>query len=264
MLELLQNCFDPLDQDEREELVPIVQSVFQMVFADLQAATIGNPIEHHLVVLRNMMEIAKAQGYSRVELKRAAALAILHDISAVEKITTQQVEELRKTHPGRAQAQELRRQQNRVLHMIEGSAMAHRRLLQLNDCLGKVAFGAEDIRAICDVIRIHDIPSLDLPIPRENELAVAFREADRLWMVHPLGIRTDLRRKARDPDDCQACLKQLEDNIERFRQERMLYRGMEANEGPFCDEETFFRTSGGHKLFARLYTEGKEHYGKRG
>lgn len=81
-------------------------------------------------------------------------------------------------------------------------------------------------------------------------------------MVSPAGVRADLVRKHKtdphaDLDDPEAQLRQLKDNIKRFKQERKLY---ESSEGPFhC--ETFIRTEQGKALYER-YLEGWQHFAK--
>ena len=250
-----------LNPGDRNALLPTVDHLLEIIYRDLQAAEIGNPLEHHPIVMGHMLEIATGEVTLNLSLLRAAALSLLHDISAVPKITTQMVAELRDEDPSKADALELTRQQNRILHMREGSAMTHRRLLELNNSFGQIIFDADDIDAVCEAIRIHDNPSLGIPIPRSDWLAAAFREADRLWMVTPEGIRADLVRKQKDADDCQACLHQLESNVQRFRDERDLYRSIESTEGPFCDNKTFFRTRTGHAISQRLVKDGRRRWG---
>jgi hypothetical protein len=248
---LINRALAPLGQQKANRIGPMVLRLFDMIFPDLLKvkAVEGNPIEHHLIVLGHMMEIATGEKSLHITMKQAAALALLHDIAPVEKITTQMVAEARKRAPAEVEALEFRRQQNRILHMREGSAMAHRRMLELNERLRKIVFSAEAINTVCEVIRIHDNPSLDIPIPRSNLLAVAFREADRLWMITHEGIVTDLKRKDKSPDDLGAYSKQLASNIRRFREERALYHGKETIEGPFKDDETFFRTDTGYCIY---------------
>ena len=198
------------------------------------------------------------------------------------------VDDERAKDAARGNALELERQQNRILHMREGSAKAHRYLLKLNADLGKVVFDANAIDTVCEVIRIHDNPSLDLCIPRRNWLAVAFREADRLWMLTHLGVLADLARKEdsvknAQTDDafrdefCQAYAAQieanetrivnrsyrtqLEKNIRRFREERVLYYPYEPYEGPFCDNQTFFRTATGYAMYKQLRTTAYDRLG---
>lgn len=256
--DMIDRALTPLGEEMAGEIRPMVWRLFEMIYTDLQKAVAGNPVEHHPIVLGHMMEIAKEEMSPYILTEQAAALALLHDISPVDKITTQMVAKARKEDPAKADALELKRQQNRILHMREGSAMAHRRMLELNERLGKIVFDAEAIDIVCEAIRLHDNPSLNIPIPRTNWLGVAFREADRLWMITREGILTDLKRKDKSPDDLAAYSRQLESNIRRFREERSLYRPMEPFEGPFCDDETFFRTKAGYAIYRRLVENARE------
>jgi hypothetical protein len=205
-----------------------------------------------------MVEITSQEGKSTQTITCGAALALLHDVSAVEKITKQMVDDAREKSESEGDARELRRKQNRILHMREGSAMAHRALLDLNESAGRVVFDAEEMDQICEVIRIHDNPSIGVPIPRQNWLAMAFREADRLWMATEEGICADLER-ARKPADDAAYLKQLDRNVSRFREERSLYSS--TNER-FIDGETFFRTKSGHALFVHLRSQVSQNHSR--
>ena len=280
---MIDDALAPLGEKRAEEIRPMVWALFAMIYDDLQKAVVGNPVEHHPIVLRHMIEISKGEKSPYIPTEQAVALGLLHDISAVDKITTQMVNQLRQEDTGKGEALELKRQQNRILHMREGAGMAHRRLLHLNESQGRIVFDAEAIDRVCEVIRIHDNPSLDIPIPRANWLAVAFREADRLWMLTHEGILADLTRKKVGTDDPEAFRvaydeelksnqqkiaapqsywKQLESNIERFREERSLYRPVEGIEGPFCDDETFFRTKTGYGIFHRLRDDGFKRTGQ--
>ena len=158
--QMIADALEVLDKDTARGISPIAEHLFQMIYQDLCEAVLGNPIEHHLIVLRHMLKIAAAEKSPYIPLKQAVALALLHDISAVRKITTQMVDDERAKDAARGNALELERQQNRILHMREGSAKAHRYLLKLNADLGKVVFDANAIDTICEVIRIHDNPSL--------------------------------------------------------------------------------------------------------
>jgi hypothetical protein len=258
---MIDQALAPLGQEKAGEISLMVWALFEIVYPDLLKTIDGNPIEHHPVVLGHMIEIAKGEMSPYIVPIQAAALALLHDISPVERITTQMVRKAREEDPAKGAALELKRQQNRILHMREGSAMAHRRMLATNDLLSGVAFDAETIDIVCEAIRIHDNPSLDIPIPRGNWLAVAFRESDRLWMITHDGILADLKRKDKRADDLAAYGAQLDWNLDRFCEERSLYRPLEPTEGPFCDDETFFRTKTGYALYRRLRGEAEKRAG---
>jgi hypothetical protein len=259
--EMVQKALRFLPQEKAHELLTVLNELIGLIYVDLRKAIVGNPLEHHFIVLGHMMEITAKEESGQIPVKRAAVLSLLHDISPVDKITKQMIDKAREHSLEEAEALEMCRYQNRVLHMREGSSMAHRKMLELNESLGRDILSADDIEAICEAIGIHDNPSLDLIIKRANWLAVAFREADRLWMITDEGIRADLERKdiLITPD---TCLRQLESNVSRFKEERLLYRDIENAEGPFHDAETFFRTKAGFNIFRRLYEAGKSHYKK--
>lgn len=234
------------------DLSPIILRLFEICFDDLKKAEVGNPMSHHLIVLKHMLKIAVAENFSQRHMRRAAALSILHDISAVEKITKEHVKVAYKKSKAEGDALEFRRQQNRTLHMRDGSALAQRRLIDLNESFGEVIYDAHDIDAICDLISIHDNPSLDKPIPRSNRMMVAFREADRLWMLSIEGLRSDLKRKCIKTPTNKEVLCQFEHNLSRFKDERDLY---DPSDGPFVDSETFFRTQEGWRICQQYRTD---------
>ena len=127
--------------------------------------------------------------------------------------------------------------------MSQGSEVARQLLQQLRDDFDDV-----DVETICAIISIHDNPTIDVPIPREDALAVACREADRLWMQAPLGVRADLARAGVVEPTHQECVEQANKNLGSYRHERGLYdSGSEA----FIDNDTFFRTRSGHQIFVR-------------
>lgn len=249
---VLRKSMHPLSKDHRNKLFPLLSSLFEICFDNIEKveAMNINPIEHHLTVLQHMMEIAISENYTTVEIKRAAALSLLHDISAVEKITKERVNEAYERSQAEGDELELRRQQNRILHMREGSAIAHKQLLELNKELKRVVFDAKDVEIICEGVRIHDNPSIDIPIPKSNRMMVAFREADRLWMLSPLGIKADLQRNHIKNPNAKQRQKQINHNYSRFKDERNLY---EPGDGPFIDSETFIRTKKGGEICKRYH-----------
>jgi predicted NBD/HSP70 family sugar kinase len=250
--EMLEWALEPIGPERAAKLLPALRRLLMLVYRDYHAARAGNPPDHHLFVLRHIMIIAAGERFSDAELWRVAAIAMLHDVSNVEKITKGMVAELRQIDPNAAAALEVRRKSNRTLHMREGSSKAQRMLLELNESLGEAVSSAEDIEAICDVIRIHDNPSLDIPIPGSNRLAVAFREADRLWMVTIRGVRCDVIRKGKNPEDRELFHNQIDENLTRYREERLFYSD---SEGPFTVEGMFFRTATGGRLLRDLLNE---------
>ena len=235
----------------------IFELLFSLSFDDFMAAEIGNPIEHHLAVLQLSLEIGIEENLNRLVV---GAIALLHDIAPVEKIRT--VDIALEKDQGRKNVLEQKRKQHRILHMREGSAMAHRKLLLVNEYCGRVVFGDEEIDQVCEVIRIHDNPSISLPIPKDSRVATAFREADRLWMLSDLGFSYDIERdvsKSGIRDDIgELAAKRLDHVQQRYREERRLYS---SEQGPFQDEELFFRTKAGYRIYQRYLDERKKQYG---
>lgn len=254
---LLNDVLKPLESDKSSLGGEIFRLLFLLSFEDLKRAEVGNPLEHHLIVLRHMVEIVQEEN---LNTRNAGAIAILHDIGPVEKIRKADVE-ARETEDQK-RLLEQRRRQNRTLHMREGSALAQRKLLLLNDYLGRIFYRDEDIEVVCEVIRIHDNPSIDITIPKDNHMAVSFREADRLWMLSDEGFACDLRRDKEgikgDIDDVTLASKRLDHVIKRYREERNLYS---AADGPFQDKALFFRTKAGYKIYCRYVQERKSQYG---
>lgn len=254
--ELLDNILSPLQSDSSTLGGEIFRLLFVLSFGRLRAADIGNPLEHHLIVLRHMIEISKEENLSTLV---AGAIAILHDIGSVKKIRVADIKA--ETNLDKKRLLEQQRIQNRMLHMREGSALAQRQLLLLNEYLGKSFYEDRDIDIVCEVIRIHDNPSVGIPIPKENHLAVAFREADRLWMLSDEGFRCDLRRDADnikgDVDIVELAPKGLEHVIKRYQEERNLYG---VKEGTFQDDRLFFRTKAGYRIYLHYVQERKHQY----
>jgi hypothetical protein len=243
------------------ELLGLLQALFALSYADLKkAAEVGsNPVEHHLVVLALAARIAQAGGsLSPDDTRRLGAAAILHDIAPVPKIKKRYLE----GRPPEEQAQlEQLRVQHRLWHMREGAGMAHGKLLLLNEYRGRVVFSDEDMRVVCDeIIRIHDDPSIDVPIPSSNRLAVVFREADRLWMISREGFWHGILEKVTDPTDRElmTCLamKRLNDYLPgEYSKERGLYDGSCKC---FVDGTLFFRNPESCRMYEQARADRAE------
>jgi hypothetical protein len=234
----------------------IFHLLFTLSFDDLKSAEIGNPIEHQVIVLQHMMEIAQDEN---LNILVAGAIALLHDIAPVEKIRTADV--ALEVDDSQKNVLEQKRKQNRILHMREGSEIAYRKLLLVNEYLGSGAFRDEDIDQVCEVIRIHDNPSINIPIPKENIMAVAFREADRLWMLSEVGFFHDIQRDAsktgKQGEINQLAAYRLNHVLERYREERKLYS---SEQGPFQDNDLFFRTKAGYRIYCRYLEDRRKQY----
>jgi len=248
---LLNDALKPLDSAEREKLFKPLEILFECVLTDdaLLHEDVDNPIEHHTTVLNHMMAIAKGEAFSWDEMRRAAAIAILHDMQPSPKVT-REMRDAAKTAEQKAEL-DLKNIKNRIVHMGVGSHRAREKLAEANARNGHVFFTDEDADAVCAVIAIHDIPSIDLPIPSNARMAVAFREADRLWMQTEAGVRADLARKDPPIDNptTQQCVDQATKNLKSYRKERKLYDPQTEH---FHDDETFFRTRAGYNIFTQL------------
>jgi hypothetical protein len=235
----------------------IFHLLFILSFDKLKNAEITNPIEHHLIVLKNMIIISKEEN---LNLFVAGAIAILHDIWPIKKIRVADVETEEDTDKRKLLDQQ--RIQNRILHMRKGSALAKRQLLLLNKYLGKVIYTDKDMDTVCEVIKIHDNPSIGIPIPKENKITAAFREADRLWMLSTEEFAFALFRDSREMEDNTVnrslASKRLEYVLKRYQQERNLYSN---EDGPFQDNKLFFRTKAGYRLYQQYLLERKQQYG---
>ena len=242
---MIDNALNFLNNTEKKEISSLLYTLFEHVLDDLKQGVEANPIEHHLTVLQHALEIAKVEGFTALEIKQAAALALLHDIAPTKKITTQMVEE---ADQGKKSEFDRLRKEYRKEHMKEGAMKARVRMQEVNEILGYEALTPEDIDVICNIIAIHDNPSNKIPISKDSRLAVAQREADRLWMLTELGIDTDLWRSGKDITSVFLRQEQVEWNINAFKKERNIY---DENQEDFCNNETFFRTQGGYKIYCR-------------
>ena len=92
-------------------------------------------------------------------------------------------------------------------------------------------------------------------------MAIAFREADRLWMLSKEGFECDLRRDIEKFHDKtknnELASHRIKHVIERYKDERKLYSS--SNER-FQDEYLFFRTKAGFDLYLKYVKERKNQY----
>jgi len=256
---LITDALKPFENDSRfDKLFEICDCLFEMALNEDQLLhdDADNPVEHHTTVLAHMMEIAKTEldkgRFNWGQVKQAAAIAILHDICPVRKITEDMI---KSALPEQKDKLRKERESSVPLHMSNGANMAREKLLALNQKLNELIFDDEEIDSICDIILIHDNPKIKVKIPTENPMAVMLREADRLWMATLMGVRADLERKHICPDNLEKQLEQVKKNIKRFEEERKLYS---EKDGPFCDGRFFFRNPTAKKIFSRWYDYWKE------
>ena len=91
--QMVSKALDLLDSETAGRFAHIAKELFATIYDDLTTAISGNPIDHHPVVLDHMLQIATGVKSPFIVPEQAAALALLHDISAVRKITTQMVKD---------------------------------------------------------------------------------------------------------------------------------------------------------------------------
>ena len=246
---LLNSALAPLVKTERDELFDLLDDLFDAALtADgLLHVDVDNPIEHHTTVLKQMMTIAKGEDYSFQEIRRAAVASLLHDIHPVPKVP-REMREAAKTAEKRAQL-ELRNLENRIVHMGVGATRARQLLIELNIKRGVKVLPDDDADSICAIIAIHDVPSINLPIPKEARLAVAFREADRLWMQTRAGLEADWARKNVTNPSHEQLVEQSNRNLSTYRKEAGLY---DPSVESFETDRFFFRTNTGKRLLRNL------------
>jgi len=239
-----------------DELLAFADRVFHAALTpnELLHDDVDNPPTHHTIVLGHMMEIAKGcldRGeFDWNQVKQAAAISLLHDICPVARITQEAID----AAPEADRPALLKERKDSVaVHMREGAKMARATLDRLD--FPTAVFSADDIDEVCRIIAIHDNPKRKEKMPADDLMAVAFREADRLWMVTLQGVRSDLARKQKrkdpavDPDNPAEQLAQAKYNISRFIKERKLYD--DETDGPFQDKTTLFRTKEGFAIYRR-------------
>lgn len=253
----INEIIQPLKNDKTCLRGEVFRYLFLLSFDDLKAAELGNPLIHHLIVLKHVITIAQEED---LNLLQAGAIAILHDIAPVEKI--RKADLIIENSEKDKKSFEEKRKQNRISHMREGSVLAKRKVILLNEYLGGNLYTDKDIEIICNVISIHDNPSIDIPIPKDNRMAVAFREADRLWMLSDEGFECDLQRDMKNiskiSDNEELASKRLKHIIRRFQEERELYNS--NNDESFQHDKLFFRTKSGYQIYLKYLHERKKQY----
>lgn len=254
---LIDKIIQPLKDNKICLKGEVFRYLFLLSFDDLKAAELGNPLIHHLIVLEHMITIAQEEN---LNLLQAGAIALLHDIAPVKKI--RKADLIIDNSLKDKKSFDEQRKQHRILHMREGSVLAKKKIILLNEYLGKNLYTDNDLEIVCNVIGIHDNPSIDIPIPKDNCIAVAFREADRLWMLSDEGFNCDLQRDLENiskiSDNEALASKRLKHIISRFQEERELY---DSIDGSFQNDSLFFRTKSGYQIYLNYLQERKKQYG---
>ncbi len=242
------------------ELLDICDSIFEMVLTEEYLLhEDAEPLSHPLTVIEHMMECALVElesgKFTMDEVLQAAVLSLLHDICSYTRITEEMIEE---APPGEKKALHEENRTRVVWHMEHGAEMAREVLNIFNGNNSEKKLSDTSIQTICSIIAIHDNPKIGIPIPKDNQMAVMFREADRLDMISPSGVMIDLMQKqkdnsALDPDDLAEQIVQVRSNLKRFMEERFLYD--DEIDGPFFDDITFFRIPQAYAIYNRYISQ---------
>lgn len=230
--------------------------LFQMAYLNLKAAEIGTPIPHVLIVLENTFVITRGTAHQDPLL--VGATSLLHDIWPGTK--------RRKGDEGGSPAEEARaleqmRMDYRKEHMREGARVAREMMAAVNDYYGRPVFSAETGRGVSDAIEVHDLPSIDVPLP--VGFAREFRQADRLAMLSAEGgFAIDMARDHQlvanaGVPDAELARRRVAHVLKRFVEERELYT--EAD-GPFFGG-MFFTNRAAYNLCLQLQEARREEYG---
>lgn len=167
-----------------EGLSAFLRQLFEECYDYYLAVQEGNPIDHHIVVLRNAIDIAVEENFNQSEINRLTSATLVHDIFSVEKMRVGDHD---------SGDYEVERKYSRAEHMFFSS-------IQASDILAKVNSNSylspTEIAWIQSVTAIHDNPSAGVPLPF-HKLILAFREADRLWMISEQGFKFDLLKNLR-------------------------------------------------------------------
>lgn len=183
-------------------LTEFLRSLFQQCFKQYAVCVKGNPIDHHITVLKNTMDIAARQTFAQSEIKCITCTALAHDIYTPEK--------KRKGDDASADS-EATRKYSRAVHMFHSSIRAAEALAEVN----QTGFlNHHELAWIQAMTAVHDNPSAEMPLPFEKDV-LAFREADRLWMISVAGFTFDLLKDIRKlltaPDAKNECNLEIPD-----------------------------------------------------
>jgi len=219
-------------------------------------------------------------------IKNATALALLHDIgyakATAEKKTLDQIKKALEESKSVEEKESTIREAvwAREEHMIKGAGMIESMLRKANSLFREPPFSVKDIHSIGEAVEIHDKPScaqykkelkeessltpqdlsalqLELKLtpqdllPLDNWLAMVLREADRLWMISPQGLRKSLISEGITPASLE---QRLRKNSNRFKQEKELYDDVyKEKAGQFQFKHgTLLRTDAGYEIYRIL------------
>jgi hypothetical protein len=251
LLDMVDEALSPVGEAFRNPL----RLLFLIAFDRLKVAEVGNPVIHHVVVLRHAILLALAEDLSPLVLGGAA---LTHDSAPVEKVRTADVEA--QIDQGAAQRLERRRVQCRILHMREGAAMGMRLMAYVNQVTDNELFSRDVVERVFSINCVHDDPTIGHPLPDEPDYH-AFRAADRLWQLAE-GFSLDLERNRSHARWAQLsehdlAAKHLADLKRNYAAERQLYP---ATASGFFGS-TMLRSSAAFRLYSELVQKRSIEYG---
>lgn len=275
-------------QREKDQLENLIRSLYTSAMPDFDLGAKHNPVFHHTQVLDNMVTIGIFEQLSYTEFKRAAVLALLHDIgnavSKRKKVKNSEItENVKRLHEARdrkenveALVSQLTEQARdaiafRLEHMDHGPL----RIERIRESLLAAGMLDEDIHYICRAVLVHDYPSIEqtlFELRREGIytehlpgqfllrfdatpvglLLTLLREADRMFMVTKQGVVKDLLDTMVIGDITPTEFNtKLAGNSKRHREEFRLYRAASLDDWRFVNF-TLYRTKSGYELFELL------------
>ncbi|MBF0479240.1 MAG: FAD-dependent oxidoreductase [Candidatus Omnitrophica bacterium] len=274
---------------EKNQLINTIQKLREISSVDFEKSKKDNPLHHSFIVLDIVLQIAFGKKLFYPEIKKLAALAILHDLGygALEeskgRISSGKIKQMIKDYELQKDSlsKELREEKVAAIkkaiqgaidarneHMEKGVFIAQILLEKFNkeDSDPDDKFSPEDIKEICALVGMHDNPGIaktyeteeykpyisgsadKLLIGKDKQLALIFREADRLWMLSYEGLIKDLMDSLLKGDNPLSVEKQLVNNIAVFSDERKSYDATGKDYGNFKGD-TFIRTDTGYKIY---------------
>ena len=278
---------------ERAELLEIIENTFLLALDKFIESKKNNPLHHSFIVLELLLKIAIGERWTYAETRNLCVAAILHDHgfadSTLDRISSPDILEFVKEHERLVGENVLAEDiesaflktkeivnkaiRSRKEHMKKGKAIASRTVKKLNEHLPEWRkFKPFDFKMIIKMVGIHDNPGIAkyandysdytdeelenvlFSAEDENIYKVAFREADRLWMLTPEGVIKDIMTQFLKGKTPKTLEEQIEKNKEAFTDERNAYREASAGfvAGAFQDEETFMRTETGKVIYDEL------------
>jgi hypothetical protein len=273
-----------LPEGEEPSLVDVLESLFWDALPYFRMRPDLNPVHHHTQVLDNMVQICLGEEAKYETLRNATIAALLHDIgNSVSKQTKIKTDEITAVTDRRDRTRQCRIKNKlqkqavdlahkafafRMEHMSKGPPL----VIKLTSKLVEDGFlSEEDVVLICDVVRVHDNPTVEqlMEICRKADVETDFaegffllphddtsfgtltsllREADRLYMMTDQGVRQDLSRKTASPTADEIKTKRKK-NADKHRREYVLYENVGQGDGFIGN--TLYRTETGFRIFQK-------------